>query len=129
MKVIIAGSRSIRALGFVERAVRESGFAITEVVCGGARGADELGKRWAADRGIPVSLFPADWDQYGRKAGHIRNFAMGEYADALVAIWDGRSRGTKSMIDIMVKLQKPYHVELAGFKAAQFDSDLAEADE
>lgn len=113
MKVIIAGSRTIEDMKSVERAVRVSMFDITEVVCGGARGADTLGKQWAADRGIPVSVFPADWNRWGRKAGYLRNCSMAEYADALVAIWDGSSRGTKSMIDIMRGLKKPIHIDVA----------------
>lgn len=70
------------------------------VVCGKARGADTLGERYAEERGYDVHYFPADWDRYGRSAGHIRNEEMAKNADALVAFWDGKSRGTKDMIKL-----------------------------
>lgn len=103
MKVIIAGSRSISSLGTVEDAVRRSGFSITEVVSGAARGVDRLGEQWAEREGIAVKRFPADWEAYGKSAGFIRNRQMGDYADALIAIWDGKSKGTKGMIDYAMK--------------------------
>lgn len=99
MKIIIAGGRDITDVNELEQAIRESGFGISEVVSGSVRGADALGQDWAETNGIPVTLFPADWAQYGRGAGPIRNRQMGDYAEALIALWDGRSRGTESMIE------------------------------
>lgn len=98
MKVIIAGSRDIEDMLLVEQAIRESRFRISEVVCGMARGVDTLGKEWAEARNIDVAPFYADWNTYGKAAGYKRNSAMAEYADALIAVWDGRSRGTRNMI-------------------------------
>ena len=72
----------------------------TAIVCGEARGADSLGKRYAQERGIPVKSFPADWDKHGKKAGYIRNEEMAQHADALAVFWDGKSRGTANMIDL-----------------------------
>lgn len=100
MKTIIAGSRSLIAIDMVYAAIAQSNFVITEVVCGGANGVDLIGKQWGASRGIPVKDFPPDWKQFGRAAGPIRNRQMATYADALIAIWDGKSRGTRSMIDL-----------------------------
>ena len=71
-------------------------LGITEVVCGGARGGDTIGRLWAEDHGIPVKMFPADWSKHGRAAGPIRNQQMAEYADALVALPGGK--GTADMI-------------------------------
>lgn len=99
MKVIIAGGRDVTDYSAVVSAIKASLFTITEVVSGKARGADRLGELWAEANGIPIKPFPADWNQYGRGAGHIRNEQMAEYADALIAIWDGQSRGTKNMIE------------------------------
>jgi threonine/homoserine efflux transporter RhtA len=110
MKVIVAGSRSITDATVVAKAIAGSGFEITELVCGRARGVDELGKLWAQERGIPVVLFLALWRRHGRSAGAIRNLAMARYADALVAIWDGESPGTRNMIDAMKILGKPVFV-------------------
>lgn len=99
MKVIIAGSRSITDSDSVAIAVILSQFSpITEVVCGMADGVDLLGKRRAEEKGIPVAEFPADWKRHGRRAGILRNQQMAEYADALIAVWDGESRGTAHMI-------------------------------
>lgn len=73
---------------------------MTEVVSGCAQGADAHGETVARSMGIPVSRFPADWKQYGKSAGIRRNAQMAEYADALIAVWDGESRGTKNMIEL-----------------------------
>lgn len=98
MKTIIAGSRTMEDLSEVIEAVRLCGWEITEVVSGGARGADKMGEKWAELRGVPVKRFEADWDARGKAAGPIRNSEMADYGEALVAIWDGNSTGTKDMI-------------------------------
>lgn len=103
LKVIVAGGRDINDYSVVEDAIRESNFPICEIVSGGARGVDHLGELYAAEHNIPVTVFPADWDKYKRAAGPIRNRQMAEYGDALVAIWDGESRGTKNMIEEATK--------------------------
>lgn len=100
MKTIIAGSRGVTRLDQVVIATRDSGFDITEVVSGGARGVDKLGETWARETSKMMRRFPAEWDRYGKSAGYRRNEVMADYAEALVAIWDGKSRGTKHMIDI-----------------------------
>ena len=69
------------------------------VVCGEARGADSLGRRYAEERGYQIASFPADWSKYHKQAGYIRNVEMANNADALAAFWDGKSRGTKHMIE------------------------------
>lgn len=69
------------------------------IVSGTARGADRLGERYARERGFQLRRFPADWELYGKSAGHIRNAKMADNADALIAFWDGESKGTKNMID------------------------------
>ena len=74
-----------------------------EIVCGVARGADTLGETWAKENHINIKYFPADWDRYGRSAGHRRNEQMGDYADSLIAFWDGKSRGTDGMIKYATK--------------------------
>jgi hypothetical protein len=99
MKVIIAGSRGIWSIPWVEDTIKASGFEVTEVVSGGCRGVDEIGEAYAQSEGIPCRVFPADWKANGRAAGPIRNAEMAAYADALIAVWDGKSRGTKNMID------------------------------
>lgn len=104
MRIIIAGSRNA-----TEREVREAlnrcpwiGFA-SAVVSGTASGADEYGERWASEQGIAISHFSAEWKRYGKRAGPIRNRLMSENAEGLVAVWDGKSRGTFSMIELALK--------------------------
>lgn len=100
MKCIIAGSRSMTSRRILDQVIRESGFEdkITEVICGGARGADHLGAKWARARGISIRYFKAEWLKYGEAAGPIRNSKMAHYADALILVWDGFSFGSKDML-------------------------------
>ena len=100
-KVIIAGGREFSDYEYLRSCADADLAGITdiEIVSGGARGADALGERYAQEKGHKVALFPADWEKYGRSAGPRRNRQMAEYADALIAFWDGQSRGTKNMID------------------------------
>ena len=100
MRVIVAGSRTIDSYKLVEEAILKSGIQPTEIVSGTARGVDRMGELWAAVNGVPVKRFPADWRRNGASAGHIRNTQMAEYAEALVAVWDGSSPGTKHMIGV-----------------------------
>lgn len=98
MRVIIAGCRARVNYAQVLEAIRASKFEITAVLSGGADGADRLGEDWASRHGIPVSQYPANWKKYGKAAGPIRNEEMASSADALIALWDCKSRGTKNMI-------------------------------
>ena len=101
MRTIIAGSRTVTDPTAVVRAMANVPFRPSVVLCGCARGADRLGEIWALIHGIPVEYYPADWDAWGKSAGYIRNREMSRTADALVAIWDGASRGTRHMIQMM----------------------------
>lgn len=100
MKVIIAGSRNINNINYIIDAIQNSHFHITEIVSGGARGVDKLGEEYAKLNKIPIKIFNAEWNTFGKSAGYRRNKEMGDYADALIAIWNGESLGTKHMIDI-----------------------------
>ena len=111
MIVIIAGSRTITDLETVASAVLASGFDVTEVLSGTARGVDRAGEAWAKGRGIKVWRFRPDYNIYGRWVAPLeRNKLMAEHADALVAVWDGKSRGTRHMIAEMQKRDKPVYV-------------------
>lgn len=108
MKVIVCGGRSLNDYELVKSTLDEAAanIKIDEIVCGEARGADSLGKQWAIENGIHVASFPADWDRYGKSAGARRNEEMGNYADYVIAFWDGKSTGTKHMIHYMEQLGK-----------------------
>ena len=130
-KLIVAGSRTL-GQGFYSINALERAYAVdmisdimlritafldqeginwwnTEVVSGRAKGPDTFGEWWALSHGSAIKFFPVDW-KLGPKAGFIRNEQMGDYADALIAFWDGKSGGTKHMIEYMMKLGKPIRV-------------------
>ena len=105
-KVIIAGSRGFSNYKLLReecnkflREKRKTDNII--IVSGGAQGADSLGEKYSQDEGFDLEVYPAQWKKFGRSAGFRRNEQMAEVADALIAFWDGKSHGTKHMIDIM----------------------------
>jgi hypothetical protein len=100
LKTIIAGSRDNVTYENVVSAMAECGWIPTQVISGNTRGVDIFGEQWAMENDIPLLIKPADWKMHGKAAGYIRNVDMANNADALVAIWDGESKGTKHMIDI-----------------------------
>lgn len=114
-RVIIAGTRTFTDYTLLQR---ECNHLLSEkqrthnivVVSGTARGADTLGERYARERGFQLRRFPADWDKDGKKAGMLRNYRMADNADALIAFWDGTSRGTANMINIARKKNLPVRV-------------------
>lgn len=117
MRLIVAGSRDIDSSIFDRFALDELVIShisspITELLCGMAKGADMVGYEWAKAHGVPIREYPARWDKHGKAAGVIRNQQMAADADILVALWDGKSNGTRHMIDMMSKARKPFHVEL-----------------
>lgn len=100
MKTIIAGSRGFRDYELLLKVVGAVNWPITEVVSGGARGADSLGERWALANNISIVQFIPNWNTLGRSAGHIRNAEMSNYADACIVFWDGISAGSRGMINL-----------------------------
>lgn len=113
MKLIIAGSRTIQlSPDQIKDIICLHGghpTDVDEVVSGNANGIDYSGEIFADQYSIPVKEFPADWDAYGKGAGHIRNTQMANYADALLLIWDGESKGSANMKYQMNQLGKPIY--------------------
>ena len=103
MKTIIAGSRACTNPAHLELALEKCGWTPTSVISGGAKGADTLGENWARENQIPLQIIPADWNAFGKAAGHIRNSEMAQKAEALIVLWDGRSPGTRNMIETAKK--------------------------
>lgn len=81
-----------------------------ELISGGARGADGMAERYAKEFGFNFVCYPADWNTYKKSAGYRRNVDMGKACDAGVVFWDGKSKGTKHMIDILAGMNKPCKV-------------------
>lgn len=125
LRVIIAGSRSFGSFTILERechrifkSLSEEGYlsgnvkedcSNMEIISGTANGADRFGEAFAKKYRIEVKRFPAQWHKYGKGAGYVRNKIMAQYAaksdqlGVLIAFWDGKSRGTKMMIDLAKK--------------------------
>ncbi len=102
MKVIIAGTRYFSNYTLLKNIIDELLKIVNndiEIVSGGAKGADALGEKYSKENNLNLKIFPADW-KLGKGAGFIRNKQMADYADALIAFWDGKSKGTKMMIDL-----------------------------
>lgn len=110
-RIIVAGSRNFQDDGMLfstlDKIISEIGDDNIEIVTGGCRGADEIGKQYAIEHGYKHTEFPADWSKYGKKAGYIRNKEMAEYASKTNAICIafpvGESKGTRMMMDIAAK--------------------------
>jgi hypothetical protein len=85
-------------------------YPVSEIVSGGARGVDALGKRYAEENGLLYTEFPAEWDKYGKSAGYKRNVLIVDHAEYLLAFWDQKSPGTKHSIDLAKKKGIPIGV-------------------
>ena len=115
-KLIVAGGRDFDDYAQLEQRLLAMsnedslGDIAISLVSGMARGADNLGVRFAHEYGVKLYTFPANWDKHGKAAGFRRNEEMGQFADGLLAFWDGQSRGTKHMIDYMRFLNKEVKV-------------------
>ncbi len=102
MKLAIVGSRSFTDWEELFITIHEL-VRIVEIeliVSGGAKGADKLAERFADFFDIPKKVIKPEWKLYGRKAGFLRNQDIVDAADKVIAFWDGKSKGTKSTIDI-----------------------------
>lgn len=103
-RVIIAGTRSFRNYDLLKehclsRLQEKMKTHQVIIVSGHAHGADALGERFASELGLPIERHPAKWKMLGKAAGMIRNAEMARTSDALIAFWDGKSRGTAHMIN------------------------------
>lgn len=108
IRIIIAGCRDFEDYAVIEKEMMAYighliGKTKIEIISGGATGVDALGERFAKEHNLGLKVVPADWTTYGRSAGPRRNEQMAQIAGALVAFWDGKSRGTKNMIDLARK--------------------------
>ena len=97
MLTIIAGSRTIESPEQVFSAIAMAPWKPTAVISGGAAGVDSLGEAWGRQNQIRVVRMAADWDRFGKRAGYLRNVEMAAVAEALILIWDGKSKGSGHM--------------------------------
>jgi hypothetical protein len=114
MKLLVAGSRHFKFSTLFIQGLIQSIYGpqlpkstISEIISGGAKGIDWLGRQFSGSQGINYREFGAEWDKHGKAAGPIRNKQMAEYSDELLLIWDGKSKGSANMKQEMLKLNKP----------------------
>lgn len=121
-KVIVAGGRDFNDYDKLEDCLNEVLLKYDEfdemfifkenyiIVSGKATGADTLGEKYAKENNLPIREFAADWKTHGKAAGPMRNKQMAEYADICICFWDGKSKGTKNMIDEALAADIELHV-------------------
>ena len=102
MKVAVIGSRSLTVQNVGEYLPQ----GVTEIVSGGAKGIDTCAREYAQREGLKLTEFPPDYPRYGRSAPLRRNLEIISYADQVIAFWDGRSHGTRFVIEECRKLGK-----------------------
>ena len=117
MKVAVIGSRGLQ----VDHLGEYLPEGVTEIVSGGAKGIDTCAKNYALEHGLKLTEFLPEYSRYGRGAPLRRNITIIEYADLVLAFWDGKSRGTKFVIDNCKKRNIPVdiHQIAAGTEANQ----------
>lgn len=109
MKIAIIGSRGLH----VDDLENYLPDGLTEIVSGGAKGIDRDAERYAQNNHIKITVFLPEYDRYGRGAPIIRNKQIVDYADEVIAFWDGNSRGTRSVIEYCKKQEKKITVILS----------------
>ena len=106
MKTAVIGSRGITSVNLEKYLPPET----KEIVSGGAKGVDTVAKEYAIRTGLKLTEFLPEYDKYGRGAPLKRNISIIEYADMVLAFWDGKSRGTKFVIENCKRLNVPVKV-------------------
>jgi hypothetical protein len=106
MKLAIVGSRSFDDYDLLSRVAAEHFPDATHIISGGAIGADRLARKYAGDHGLELREHLPDWNRHGRAAGQIRNRLLIDDADAVLAFWDGESKGTKGGLAYARKKRK-----------------------
>ncbi len=115
-RVVIAGSRNYtnyeEAKNYIDHCLKDvlAKYDVI-VVSGGCKGADLLGEKYASERGLKIERYPARWELYGKYAGPKRNAEMAQISDYIICFWDGKSKGTKSMIEFAKDMGKPIRIK------------------
>lgn len=130
MKLIVAGSRKFNDHFLLKCKIEwflrylETTTEGTIIISGTARGADQLGEKYAKENNMEVIRMPADWNKLGKRAGYVRNQEMAKKADACIVFWDEESRGSKHMIDIAQKEKIPLCIVKCNSKRSKPETTL-----
>ena len=106
----VVGSRTFDDYELLDNELGRVSSTIIKIVSGGARGADTLAARWAKEHDILVDTYIPNWKHYGKSAGYKRNKLIVNAADALMAFWDGTSKGTAHSIKLAEDRDIPVHI-------------------
>lgn len=108
MKLAVVGSRGLWLENLGDYLPQD----VTEIVSGGAKGIDTCAREYAKEHGLKLTEFLPDYRRYGRGAPLKRNLEIITYADQVLVFWDGKSPGTKYVIDQCEKQKKKVAVHL-----------------
>lgn len=105
-RVIVAGGRDFNNYDLLKQKldIYLANLNNIVIISGKAEGADRLGEEYAKENNYKLVMYQADWNTHGKAAGPIRNKQMAEYGEYLIAFWDGKSKGTKNMIEVAKEL-------------------------
>lgn len=109
MKVAIVGSRTAPDTMY-QQMIPHIPLGCSEVVSGGADGADALGKRFAKEQGLLFTCFSPDYGKFGSAAPVMRNEQIVDYADYVLILWDMKSKGSRYVINSCLKKEKPFKI-------------------
>ena len=114
LRLVVAGSRTFKnyyeAKKILTSVLRNRSLSDVCIISGGAKGADAIGELFAKEFGCDLKIYPAEWDLYGKSAGHKRNEVMAKNSDATILFWDGHSKGSKSMHTLTLDYNHPLFV-------------------
>ncbi len=105
-KIAVGGSRSIDSYQLVSNVLDCLLLPGDIVLSGNAPGADRLGERYAKEHGLEFKIIPSEWDKHGLKATMMRNEVLLKAADCIIIFWDGRSEGSRHMLEIAKRAKK-----------------------
>lgn len=117
MRIVVAGCRIYdnydEAKSYISSCLSELKIdSEITFLSGCCKGADALGERYAKEYGYEIIKYPPQWDKYGKAAGIKRNIEMARNCDFIICFWDGRSKGTGSLIKQAEKWNKPLRIKI-----------------
>jgi hypothetical protein len=113
MKIAVIGSRTFNDYSLLKEKLDEisKSIQITEIISGGAKGADSLAEKYAREKGLLTHIIKPDWEKFGKSAGFRRNQDIINESDFCLAFWDGQSKGTLHSIELAKKKGIPVTIQ------------------
>lgn len=116
-RIVVAGCRDFsdytQAKAYIDFCISNIRSYCTLIFLSGCcSGADRLGEQYAQENNFQIEYYPARWDTYGKAAGPIRNDVMAQACDYVICFWDGKSKGTLSMINCAKKYNKKINIKI-----------------